>query len=160
MAAILSRPQCVKTYATGFRFYCQPCCWYGQPSHQEIFYWTIRHDHPPWFVLCSSINKACDFLCHCSPIIFKLLLGMIYHGSTIHFHVNPVTWWRHQMKTLSALLAICAGNSPDTGELPAQRPVTRSFDVFFYLRLIMRLSKQSWGWWFETSSRNEVTAMT
>ena len=25
------------------------------------------------------------------------------------------TWWRHQMKTLSALLAICAGNSPVTG---------------------------------------------
>ena len=35
------------------------------------------------------------------------------------------------METFSALLAICAGNSPVTGELPAQRPVTRSFDVFF-----------------------------
>ena len=30
------------------------------------------------------------------------------------------------------------------------RPVTRSFDVFFDLRLNKRLSKQSWGWWFET----------
>ena len=44
-------------------------------------------------------------------------------------------WWRHQMETFSALLAICAGNSPVTGEFPAQRPVTRSFDVFFDLRL-------------------------
>ena len=44
-------------------------------------------------------------------------------------------WWRHQMGTFSALLAICAGNSPVTGEFPAQRPVTRSFDVFFDLRL-------------------------
>ena len=35
------------------------------------------------------------------------------------------------METFSALLAICAGNSPVTGEFPAQRPVTRSFDVFF-----------------------------
>ena len=35
---------------------------------------------------------------------------------------------------------------------PAQRPVTRSFDVFFDLRLNKRLSKQSWGWWFETPS--------
>ena len=34
-----------------------------------------------------------------------------------------------------------------------QRPVTRSFDVFFDLRLNIRLSKQSWGWWFETPSR-------
>ena len=62
------------------------------------------------------------------------------------------TWWRHQMGTLSALLALCAGNSPVSGEFPSQRPVTRSFDVFFDLRLNRRLSKQSWGWWFETPS--------
>ena len=33
------------------------------------------------------------------------------------------------MEPLSALLAICVGNSPVTGEFPTQRPVTRSFDV-------------------------------
>ena len=38
------------------------------------------------------------------------------------------TWWRHQMETFSALMAICAGKSPVTGEFTAQRPVTRSFD--------------------------------
>ena len=38
------------------------------------------------------------------------------------------------METFSALLAICAGNSPAPGEFPSQRPVTRSFDVFFDLR--------------------------
>ena len=37
-----------------------------------------------------------------------------------------------------------------TGEFPAQKPVTRSFDIFFDLCLNKRLSKQSWGWWFET----------
>ena len=37
------------------------------------------------------------------------------------------TWWRHQMETLSALLAFCAGNSPVFGEFPTQRPVTQSF---------------------------------
>ena len=31
---------------------------------------------------------------------------------------------------------------------PAQRPVTRSFDVFFDLRSNKRLSKQWRGWWF------------
>ena len=45
------------------------------------------------------------------------------------------------METFSALLALCAGNSPVAGEFPAQRPVTRSFDVFFDLRLNKRLSK-------------------
>ena len=52
------------------------------------------------------------------------------------------------METFFALLAICAGNSPASGEFPAQRPVTRSFDVFFDLCLNKRLRKQSWGWWF------------
>ena len=61
-----------------------------------------------------------------------------------------LSWWRHHMDIFSALQAICAGNSPVPGEFPAQRPVTRSFDVFFDLRLNKRLSKQSRGWWFET----------
>ena len=69
------------------------------------------------------------------------------------------------METFSALPAICAGNSPVPGEFPAQRPVTRSFDVFFDLRLNERLNKQSWGWWLETLSRpswchrNEYSAL-
>ena len=62
------------------------------------------------------------------------------------------SWWRHQMETFSALLAICAGNSPVPGEFPTQRPVTRSFHVSSDLRLNKPLSKQSWGWWFETPS--------
>ena len=59
------------------------------------------------------------------------------------------TWWWHQMETFSVLLAICTGNSPVTGEFPAQRPVMRSFDVFFDLHLNKQMSKQWWGWWFE-----------
>ena len=65
-----------------------------------------------------------------------------------------IIWWRHQMEAFSALLALCAGNPPITGEFPSQKPVTRSFDVFFDLRLNKRLSKQSLGWWFETPSRS------
>ena len=59
-----------------------------------------------------------------------------------------IAWWRHQMETFSALLAICVG------EFPAQRPVTRSFDVFFDPRPNKRFSKQRRGWWFETQSRS------
>ena len=69
--------------------------------------------------------------------------------------LSHTPWWRHQMETISALLAICTGNSPVTGEFLAQRAVTRSFDVFFNLCLNKQLSKQlskSWGWWFETPS--------
>ena len=45
------------------------------------------------------------------------------------------SWWRHQMETFAALLALREGNSPVNAEFPSQRPVTRSFDVFFDLRL-------------------------
>ena len=55
-----------------------------------------------------------------------------------HTQWYDVPWWRHQMEAFSALLAICAGNSPVTGEFHAQRPVTRSFDVFFDLLLNKR----------------------
>ena len=67
-----------------------------------------------------------------------------------HSQDTKGTWWRHQMETFSALLVICAGNAPVPGEFPAQRPVTRSFGVFFYLHQNKRLRKQSWSWWFET----------
>ena len=76
---------------------------------------------------------------------------------------NLCSWWRHQMETFPALLALCAGNSPVPVNSPHKRPVTWSFDVFFDLCLNKRLSKQPWGWWFETLAwslwrhRNVVT---
>ena len=79
-------------------------------------------------------------------------------GSKTSYHIVNwgcmKSWWRHQMETFSALLALCAGNSPVIGEFPSQRPVTRSFDILFDLRLNKRLSKQLWGWWFGTPSRS------
>ena len=42
------------------------------------------------------------------------------------------------------------GEFTGPGEFHSQTPVTRSFNVFFDLCLNKRLSKQSWGWWFET----------
>ena len=74
----------------------------------------------------------------------------IYHRiSTIYLFIS---WWRHQMETISALLALCAGNSPITGEFPSQRPVARSFYIFFDLCLNKPLSKQWRRRWFETPS--------
>ena len=76
-----------------------------------------------------------------------------FTSSALISQTVPLSWWRHQMETFSALLALCVRNSQVTGEFPSQRPVTRSFDVSFDLRLNKRLSKKSWGWWFETPSR-------
>ena len=96
-----------------------------------------------WLPFCLALNVQTPRW-HYGKLIMACFLRMGKH--------QFFPWWRHQMETFSALLAICAGNSPVPGELPAQRPVTRSFDVFFDLRLNKRLSKQSWGWWFETLS--------
>ena len=60
---------------------------------------------------------------------------------------DEVIKWKH-------FPALCAVKSPVTGEFPVQRPVTRSFDVFFDLRVNKRLRKQSWGWWFKTPLRS------
>ena len=70
------------------------------------------------------------------------------------------TWWRHQMETFSALLALCAGNSLAPGELSPQRPVTRSSDVLFNLRLNKRLNKHSRRLLFESHLvHHDVTVM-
>ena len=55
---------------------------------------------------------------------------------------DDVTKWKHFSR-----------DWPFVRGISAQRPVTRSFGVFFDLRLNKRLSKQSWCWWFETLSR-------
>ena len=62
-----------------------------------------------------------------------------------------LSWWRHEMGTFSALLAIVHGihrspvNSPHKGQWHGAL-------MCFDLRLNKQLSKQSWGWWFETPS--------
>ena len=126
-------------------------------------------------LLATSLDtEKCKIIAHtqclCILCIFweikhlNLNLNLVYRGlqsdyfSRMGFNRPSVcsicfTWWRHQMETSSAILALCAGNSPVTGEFPSKRPLTRSFGVFFDLRLNKRLNKQSWGWRFKTSPR-------
>ena len=75
--------------------------------------------------------------------ITKIISGLI----TLYWYIDVIKW-----KHLTAWLTLHAGNATVTGEFPAQRPVTRSFGVFFDLRPNKRLGKQSWGWWSETPS--------
>ena len=75
-----------------------------------------------------------------------------FHYSNNNGWDETSSWWHCQMETFSASLALCAGNSPVSVQSPSQRPVARSFDVFFDQRLNKRLSKQSRRRWFETRS--------
>ena len=96
-----------------------------------------------------------DLWLYCSRISWSesfsksILPGTAIVAFVICF-IWQILWWRHKMETFYALLALCTGNSQVTGELPSQRPVTRSFDVFFNLRL----NKQSGRRWFETPSHS------
>ena len=89
-------------------------------------------------------NKLCVWACLCACMLMAMLAVFVY--------------WLEIMMT-SSNGSICRvtghlwGEFTGPGEFPTQRPVTRSFDVFFDLRLNKRLSKQSWGRWFETLSR-------
>ena len=62
-----------------------------------------------------------------------------------------LAYWRHQMEKLSALLAICAGNSPVTGEFPDKGQWHGAL-MLSLVCLNNRIGKQWWGWWFETPS--------
>ena len=108
------------------------------------------------------------FYSYCAQLTPKFINNsvcyVIYHGhydnkncASVHGKLHACifilwTWWRHQMETFPLYWPFVWGNSPVTGEFPTQRPVTRSFDGFFDLRLNKRLSKQWRGWWFETPS--------
>ena len=70
-------------------------------------------------------------------------VSMSWHHGLHLAHAEWTQYWRHQMETFSASLALCVGNSLVTSEFPSQRSVMRGFDVFFNLDLNKRLSKQS-----------------
>ena len=101
-------------------------------------------------IFCISQGFDCLFDAYSSWSHY-LTMGYLFNRDGLFTFSKP-SWWRHQMETFSALLALCAGNSPITGEFPAQRPVTRSFDVFLDLRLKQQLSKQWRRRWFMTQS--------
>ena len=103
--------------------------------------------------ICCHLRISESSRCNVTKPEAYFIIVDICRVEATHMTGPVTTWWRHQMETVSVLLATFAGNSPVTGKLPAQMPVTLSFDVFFDLRLNKRLSKQSWGWLFETPWR-------
>ena len=127
--------------------------WFETPSHPL---WSHCNAQRTGRHIAEYIIK-CIFLKQIFRVLLKMTLKFVPMRH-IDNDLNQNTWWRHQMETFSALRALCAGNSPVTGEFLAQRRVTRSFDVSCDLRLITRLCKQSWGWCFETPSAPIMTS--
>ena len=118
----------------------------GLQNKSTLGYWKKITGH--WTNICFSSQNECSQRYAIHRLERTIRQWTLSHEGNMIFY----TWWRYQMEILSALLAICAGNSPVSGEFPAKKLVTRSFDVFFDLYLNKRFSKQWWSWWFETPS--------
>ena len=76
----------------------------------------------------------------------------IQHMPFIRLWVDSVHMMTSSNGNIFRVTGPLCGEFTGPGEFPTQRPVTRSFDVYFDLRLNKRLSKQPWGWWFEMPS--------
>ena len=92
-----------------------------------------------------------------SDVIWQVIIGWGNACRLVSAKSSPArmlnSWWCQQIETFSTSLAICPWNSPVTGIFPTQMAVTRSFDVFFDLRLNKRLSKLECGTWYHHPRR-------
>ena len=76
---------------------------------------------------------------------------VMYHDDVIKWKHFP-GYWPFVRGIQWSPLALWEGNPIVTGALPSQKPVMRSFDIFFDVRLNKRQIKQSRCRWFETPS--------
>ena len=104
---------------------------------------TTRPGHVTINLVQIGYITAASYECHSISCHGQMFSQQPVQTSYKYISKAPHPWWRHQMETLSALLAICVGTSSVSGEFPVPRPVTRSFDVFFDMLLNKLLSKHS-----------------
>ena len=93
------------------------------------------------------IANALDYCTCTKPSIWTFAT---FHEQLLHHMVTPALDITILLLTHDDVIKL--KHFRVTGHLYAQRPATRSFDVFFDLGRNRLLSKQSWGWWFENPS--------
>ena len=128
--------------------YWQPPCWFDDNNVSQNHMWNVYLVLPLKYTdnVCSSRQKQC-FILEIVTWQPSSLCQSITAPATRKLRMTMMTSSNGNIFRVAGPLC---GEFTGPGEFPAQRPVTRSFDVFFDLRLNKRLSKQSWGWWFET----------
>ena len=114
-------------------------------AHNPLLPIFIAYSTPWWLLSIALVSSSIHQRYHRAEVTGT-------HNDTIYFAVTS-SWWRYQMETFFRATGHWCGEFTGPSEFPTQRPVTRNCDVFFDLRLNKRLSKQSWGWWFETLFR-------
>ena len=108
---------------------------------------NMKQDHLTWEVLNIGI------CIHHGQRWISLLLQCWCKSNRLHYSAS-ISMMTSSNGNIYRVTGHLCGEFTGPRWIPrTQRPVTRSFDVFFDLRLNKRLRKQSWGWWFETLSR-------
>ena len=138
---------------------------------QVSFQNTSKHTVKIW------IKRACTVYANCITIWFTIstcqafLLWRFHANSFVVLWFSLILhWWQDGLrlthddvikwKHFLRYWPFVRGIHQSPVNFPPQRPVTRSFDVFFDQRLNKRLSKQWWGWWFETPAHYDVIIMS
>ena len=93
---------------------------------------------------------VCVKLCHDWIITIKIAIKFIFKNSDVLIVCAKGPMMASSNGNIFRVIGHLCGEF--TGEFRTQRPVTRSFDVFFDPRLNKQLGKQSRRWWFETPS--------
>ena len=121
----------------------------GRSHYSDVIMGAMASQITSLTIVYPAVYSGADQTKHQS----SMQLLTIPHKGPVISEIVSIFMMTSSMETFPALLAICAGNSLVTGEFPSQRPMTRSFGIFFDLRQNKRLSKWWWCWWFETPSR-------
>ena len=126
-------------------------CWIRILDCQNLLDHLILHHMVEFFYLYLQTCHSFQTIIGTSSSCYSKIIDYLFENLKWKF---SIPWWRHQMETFSALLALCVGNSPVTDEFPSERLVMPSFDVFFDEGLNKQLSKQSRHRWFEMPSHS------
>ena len=130
--------------------WCHPGGRYWESNHgvlyqNEVIATHLKIRHPYISSTMPYLPMSCRNLTAWQDLI-ATLKAIIWHDSNN-------SWYCDRNMMTSSNGSIFRVTGPLCGEFPSQRPVTRSFDISFDLRLDKWLGKQSWGWWFKTPSR-------
>ena len=113
----------------------------AHPISSDVRIWGIHHVHPLWIDNITTAMQSIATKQHISSyndVIMRALTSQITSLTTVYSTVYSRR--RSKKKSKLRVTGLCAGNSPVTGEFPAQRPVTRKmfpFDDVIMLSIVI-----------------------
>ena len=131
------------------RTQCRYNHWYFSLNESSSLKFLTSHNVIPLLGFILKKNSTIHTSWTLCFILSNQMVNIYRAGSDYSRYTRSVKWL-HMMPSWNGNNFRVTGHL--CGDFPTQRPVTRGFDIFFDLRLNKKLSKQWWGWWYETPS--------